>query len=173
MAVWTIKRGGSGSGRHLEGCRIVVTHSGGLITYQFLPPLGLGSGPLGSSTISPPNIKGISYQEKKWDISSITTPPLNPLPKTKWDGSCFDTTEIEDDPGTWQAESGGGGPRKPPRPSKKSSAKSKGSAKSKSSAKSSRKSSSKKSSRKSSTKKSSRKSSSKKRSAKSSRKRSS
>src|SRR5215217_8173757 len=110
MTTWIIRSGGNGSGKDLTGCRIVVTQVGTTITYQFLPPVSIGSGSLGSTSTSPPTINGITFKKKTWSVDSTTTPPLNPSPGTTWSGECSSNSAVpESDPGTWTAEATGSG----------------------------------------------------------------
>src|ERR1051326_5686596 len=98
MATWTIISG-TGSGTQLVGCKIVETHTGGTITYEF-KAAGTGAPPTLNTT--PPNLNNVPYNNSTWNIASSTAPPT-------WSGTCINTTSPEQDPGTWTAESGGGG----------------------------------------------------------------
>jgi hypothetical protein len=110
MAVWTIKSG-TGSGTLLVGYRIVDTHSAGHTTYEFLPPVGVGSTPYGTDTVpsaDPPSFVGMIFKGQTWNVGS-TTPAPNPAPPgTKWRGSCGNSAIHFNDPGTWTAEASGG-----------------------------------------------------------------
>jgi hypothetical protein len=110
MATFTITSGME-SGLSLLNYRIVVTYSGGNATYQFLPPKGLGSGPLGTDTTpasGPPRFSSIFINHQLWDIYSPTPAPNPAPPGTTWSGTSYNLDSAEADPGTWTAEASGG-----------------------------------------------------------------
>jgi hypothetical protein len=108
MAVWTIKSG-SNSGTQLVGCKIAETQGGGITTYQFIPLGTHGGGP--TTTTNPPSFTGVSFNGRTdWSISSSISPPLSPPNGSAWSGSCSNgASRLEEEPGTWAAESGGSG----------------------------------------------------------------
>ena len=99
MATWTIISG-TGTGTQLVGCKIVKTVRNGVVTYQFVGK-GVNEGNPTINTTAP-NLINVPYNQNTWYISSATPPPT-------WSGSCNNSTSIGGDPGTWQAQSGGGG----------------------------------------------------------------